>query len=348
MMQKISLKNDYSQGAHPALLRAIEDLGTEVYAPYGYDRLSDEARRLIRHTAGLDEAPVYFISGATQANRLVIHHLLKPFEAVISAETAHIQHHETGAIEAAGRKILTMPPHEGKVTVEGIRRVLDNHTNYPHVVRPRMVYISQATETGTAYSAEELERLSSFCRANGLYLFADGARLGAAVAGGGASLQQLARTADVFTIGGTKNGGLCGEAIVFARPDLAGGFDFLLKQYGALLAKGFVLGAQFKAFFTGGLYFDLAARAVEAARRIGEIFRQHGYELAYPVQSNLVFPVVPAPVVKELERAFDFYVWDTLPGDRHILRLVTTWATPGAHLDMLDEMLSRIKKNRIV
>lgn len=270
---RISFRNDYSEGAHPrllqALLQALVQASAEQNAGYGTDRHSERAIALIRQAVAQPQAAVHLLVGGTQTNLTAIAAFLRPHQAVIAVEAGHIATHETGAIEATGHKVLTVPALHDKLTPALIQPVLDVHGN-EHMVQPRLVYISNSTESGTIYTRAELDALSRFCRAHDLLLYLDGARLGAALTADGNDLDlpTIAALTDAFYIGGTKNGALLGEALVIVTPALQADFRYLIKQRGALLAKGMVLGAQFATLFEDGLFFELAAHANAMAQRL--------------------------------------------------------------------------------
>jgi len=258
-----SFKIDYAEGAHPAILDKLQETNFIQQGGYGTDEYSMEAIDLLRKQLNKPEAAVYFVSGGTQANLIVISSLLRVHEAVISASTGHIYANETGAIEATGHKVIPIESKDGKITVEQLKQTLSAFQLRPHVVKPRVVYISNTTELGTIYSKSELESISVFCRANDLLLFMDGARLGHALTAStnDLTLEEIGQLVDVFYIGGTKNGALFGEAVVFPNPKWSQEFDYSLKQKGALMAKGRLLGIQFLVLFQDNLYFKLAKDA---------------------------------------------------------------------------------------
>lgn len=334
MQSKISFKNDYSEGAHPNILNLLILTNLDQETGYGEDNLSIKAKSFIKRSINNPDAEIYFVSGGTQANMLVISHLLKPYESVIAADTGHIEVHETGAIENTGHKINCIPNQDGKIAVKGIQAALDYHTDN-HMVKPAMVYISQCTEIGSIYSKAELEEISQFCKSNNLLLFVDGARLATALTSSHADLniEELANLADVFYIGATKNAGLLGEAIVFKNKELAQGFAYYIKQKGALMAKGRILGAQFYALFEDNLFFDLGKHANQMAAKLADAFQSKGYEFSSNPVSNQIFPILPYPIIKELHKKYEFYVWQKLDHDKAVVRLVTSWATPETTID---------------
>ncbi|MFQ3620456.1 MAG: aminotransferase class V-fold PLP-dependent enzyme [Spirochaetales bacterium] len=325
----VSLKNDYSETCHPRILEALASLGKTQYDGYSTDRICEQARQLIREGLQCPNASVFFVSGGTQANLVVIASLLKPFESVICAETGHIQVHEAGAIEATGHKVHNIPSLNGKVSLEDIAQVLEEHTNVPHMVKPRLVYLSNSTELGTIYQKKEVEALSEYCKSHNLYLFIDGARIANALTAqdNDLTLEDLTQWVDAFTLGGTKNGGLFGEAIVFPNPTLSQDFGFHLKQRGALLAKGWVVGVQFRELFRDGLYFELASHANRMAMRLSEALQIKGCSFLVKPQTNQIFPVLKEPAIQTLSQKIAFYRWKKTDPQSWALRWVTSWAT---------------------
>jgi threonine aldolase len=330
-----NFRNDYSEGCHPNLLEAIARANAGQQESYGEDEYSARARDLIRSAAGSPGADVYFVSGGTQANLIIIGSALRSHESVISAATGHIHVHEAGAIETTGHKINAIENPDGKITVEDITAVLEEHTTVPHMVKPGMVYISNSTEIGTIYSRQELKRLSVFCRDHGLYFFCDGARLGSALcaAGNDLTLQDLAALTDVFYIGGTKNGAMMAEAIVIINDRLKQDFGFFVKQRGALLAKGRFLGVQFLELFRENLFFELARHANAMAMKIATEVKKQGYGFLTHSTTNQIFPVFPNPLIKRLSEKYGFYIWKKMDADMSAIRLVTSWATPETMVD---------------
>lgn len=344
MHAKISFKNDYSEGAHPKVLETLSATNDRQEAGYGQDGISQQARRLIHELIGQSQSAIFFVSGGTQANQLVISHLLRPYQSVIAVDSGHIHVHETGAIENSGHKINAVPHKDGKISVEAIREVLHNHPDH-HMVMPKLVYLSQCTELGTIYSKNELKEISEFCQSHDLRLFVDGARLGTALTAdtNDLTLEDLAIYCDAFYIGATKNGGLLGEAIVFPDPQLAEGFHYYLKQKGALLAKGRILGAQFYALLEAGLFFDLGRQANQMAKKLTQELINREYRFAFPPTSNQIFPILPLTHIERLKQNYDFYVWKNINSDAAVVRLVCSWATPEDAVDKfiadLDEIV---------
>ena len=328
-MKKYSFKNDYSEGCHPNILDALIRTNLDQQNGYGYDEYSDEARELIKKKINYQNAEIYFVSGGTQANLLVISSILRPHESVISAETGHIFTNETGAIEATGHKIHGIVTDDGKLKPEHIQSVLDSHTNKPHQLKQKLVYISNSTEIGTIYQKQELKDLYEFCKANNLYLFLDGARLGQALTSeiNDLTLEDIANFTDIFYLGGTKNGALLGEAIVITNDNLKDEFGFHVKQKGALLAKGRLLGIQFLELMKDDLYFDLAKISNVQAMKIKSAFQKKGFQFLSETFTNQIFPILNNSQIEKLSENFDFYVWKKIGGENSAIRIITSWAT---------------------
>src|SRR5690606_4007494 len=304
-----NFKNDYSEGAHPRILDKLIQTNLVQQAGYGEDEYARQAKEILRDRLQNPNAAIHFVSGGTQTNLLVISFLLRVHEAVISAKTGHIAANETGAIEATGHKVITAETADGKLRPADIENVLKAHMLAPHVVKPKMVYISNSTEIGTIYSLGELEALSKFCHAHDLLLYLDGARLGHALTAknNDLTMEALGHLTDVFYIGGTKNGALLGEAVIFNRADLAIDFDYAIKQKGAMLAKGRVLSIQFLELFKDNLYFDLAQRANALAARIAKAVSDKGYSFLTESTTNQIFPILPNEVIEHLNQKYQFY-----------------------------------------
>ena len=333
---RIGFRNDYSEGAHPRLLQALAAASDEQNAGYGLDRHSERAAALIRTACAQPDAQVHLLAGGTQTNLTAIGAFLRPHQAVISAETGHIAVHETGAIELTGHKVLTAPAADGKLSPSAIQALLDTHDN-EHLVQPRLVYVSNTTELGTIYRRAELEAIAQLCRARGLLLFLDGARLGAALTaeGNDLTLADIAALTDAFYIGGTKNGALLGEALVIVNPALQADFRYLLKQRGALLAKGMVLGTQFAALFEDGLFFALAEHANRMARHLREGLEKAGARFVVDSPTNQQFILVSPAQLQALASRYDFERWETRADGEGVIRFVTSWATTAAMVDTL-------------
>jgi len=328
-MLKHSFLNDYSEGAHPRVLQLLASSNLIQEPGYGEDSLSLQAADLLRAATGNADADVHLVSGGTQANLIALASMLRPYESIIAADSAHILVHETGAIEATGHKISGVPNSDGKLRPDQVRAVVSQHSD-EHMVSPRVVYLSQATEFGTIYSKAELSALSSTCRELGLYLYLDGARIAPALvsAASDMTLPELASLVDMLYIGGTKNGALLGEALVINAPALKDHFRFHLKQRGALLAKGRLLGAQFVALFDGGLYFELARHANAMAMRLADGLRASGASFLTEPVTNQVFPILADAQIDALRAHYAFHVWTRVDPRRSAIRLVTSWATP--------------------
>lgn len=327
-MPKYSFKHDYSEGAHEQILKALSSTNLNQAAGYGEDTYCNAAKKLIRAKIKNPKADIHFVSGGTQANVIVISSILKPYESIIAATTGHISMYEAGAIESTGHKINTIETQDGKLKVEDIESVVQSHTD-EHMVQPRAVYISNSTEVGSIYSKQELEKISKVCRKHKLYLYLDGARLGSALTSkkNDVTLAELAKLVDVFYIGGTKNGALLGEAIVILNPALKDHFRFHIKQKGALLAKGRILGIQFVELFKNDLFFDLAKHANTMAATLANGIKKHKYPFLLEPVSNQIFPILPNTLIKKLSQTYGFYVWSTIDNKHSAIRLVTSWAT---------------------
>ena len=336
MSHSYSFLNDYSEGAHPSILEALSRANFQQESGYGEDSFSRAAERLIQEKINKPEAAVHFVSSGTQANLIGLASMLRPYESVIAADNGHIAVHETGAIEATGHKINLVSGVLGKVTPEAVAEVLAVHAD-EHLVKPRVVYISQATEFGTLYSKQELEQLREFCRSKELYLYLDGARLGHALMAKEAdfNLHDIADCCDMFYIGGTKNGALLGEALVIVNRGLQEKFRYHLKQRGALLAKGRVISTQFLELFKNDLYSSNACHANAMAEKLAAGITACGYDFLYPVASNQIFPILPNALIEVLKKKYGFYVWSKVAAmpDYSAIRLVTSWATAEAAIE---------------
>lgn len=338
---KFSFKNDYSEGCHPNILKALLSYNDDQQAGYGEDQYSLEAKNLIRQKIQ-SNSDIYFVSGGTQANLIVISSILKPYQCVISAATGHILNNETGAIEATGHKILSIDKEDGKLTPEDIIPVLQSHKNIPHQVMPKLVYLSNSTELGTVYTLAELEKLSSFCKENNLYIFMDGARMGHGLTAeiNDLTLEKVAEFTDAFYIGGTKNGALIGEAIVINNKELQQDFAFNIKQKGALLAKGRLLGIQFLELMKDDLYFELAAHANRQAMKIKNAMKERGVQFLSDTYTNQIFPILSNSLIEKLSEKFEFYVWKKIDDDFSAIRLITSWNTAD---EPVEEFIGIIK-----
>ncbi|MGE8343912.1 Low specificity L-threonine aldolase [Flavobacterium sp. ACN2] len=342
-----SFKNDYSEGAHPDILKSLVENNFDQQNGYGDDEYSLKAKECLKEKMNNPDAAIYFVSGGTQANLLVISALLRTHEAVISAETGHIFANETGAIELTGHKVIAVPTQNGKLTAADIQNTFDSYQLRPHVVKPKLVYISNSTEIGTFYNKAELLELAEVCRSLNLFLFMDGARLGHALTAeaNDLTLSDVSNLTDVFYVGGTKNGALFGEAIVFKNSQVCSEFDYVLKQRGALLAKGRVLGIQFYELFKEDLYFVLAEKANKYAAQIAEAIKEAGYEFLTESATNQIFPILPKTVISSLHEKFAFYVWKEIDESRSAVRLITSWATDQKSVN---EIIEDIKNSSVL
>jgi threonine aldolase len=340
-MGTYSFLDDYSEGCHPNILTALARTNLIQQTAYGRDEYSQQAKKLIRARLNDPNAHIYFIAGGTLANIIVTSAILRSHEAIIAAETGHILVHETGAIEAAGHKIISMPSTNGKLNAADIQVALDNHAHVPHMVKPRLVYISDATEIGTVYSKKEIQALHDICKEKELYLFLDGARLGSALCSdkNDLTLADLAQLTDIFSLGGAKNGALVGEAVIINNQLLNDDFEFHIKQRGGLLSKGRLLGIQFLELFRENLYFDLAAHANRMAKKMAKGIERKGHALAAETESNQIFAIFPDELIDRLSVDFTFYTWRRYDSDHSVVRLVTSWA---AGEEMIEVFLEAI------
>ena len=340
----IHFDTDYMEGAHPEVMRRLVETNLEQTPGYGCDDYTARAKDLIREACGQPQAAVQFLVGGTQTNATVIDALLARHEGVLAAETAHINVHEAGAIEATGHKVLTLPQYDGKVKAADVEAYIRNFYHdetYEHMVAPGMLYISHPTELGTLYTLAELEDLSRVCREANIPLYMDGARLGYGLAAEGTdvTLKDIARLCDVFYIGGTKVGALFGEAVVAARPERLPHFFSLVKQHGALLAKGRLLGIQFGTLFTDGLYQRIGAHAVRLALKLKQAFVEKGYKLHLDSPTNQQFVCLPNETIDRLKREATFELWGPRGETETVVRFVTSWATREEDVDKLIALL---------
>ncbi len=329
-----NFKNDYTEGVHPRILEALIKTNMEQHEGYGEDRYCKEAIYLLRHKINNSNADIHFVSGGTQTNAIVIPSILKPYESVISTTSGHISTHEAGAIEHAGHKINEVEGLDGKLSCKNIQSVLDAHSD-EHMVKPKLVYISNATETGTLYKKNELEALSIFCKSKGLLLYMDGARIGSALCSqdNDLTLAQLSQWVDVFYIGGTKNGAMLGEAILIINDNLKENFRFHLKQKGALLAKSRIFGIQFVELFKDDLFFRLAEHANAMALKLSRSIEKMGYQFISKSTTNQIFPIFKQDLINRLSKKYGFYVWKNVDDQHSAIRLVTSWATKEEVID---------------
>ena len=344
MSEKLNLSCDYNQGMHPAILRRMAENNLVKSGVYGDDAFSESARAKIREACAAPDADIWFLVGGTQANAVVLDSLLRPYEGVISAETGHIFIHEAGAIEHGGHKVLALPGREGKLSASDIQscyKTWADDGNRDHVVMPGAVYLSHPTEVGTLYSLTELENISRVCHENGLRLYVDGARLAYALAcpENDITLPDLARLCDVFYIGGTKCGTLLGEAVVFPKHNTVPHFFSIIKQHGAVLAKGFVAGIQFDTLFTDNLYGEIGRTAITASQRIRQALKDRGYIQPFKAPTNQIFVLLDQEKMDELSKQVEMSFWEKADETHTIMRFVTSWATTEEDVDRLLQIL---------
>ena len=333
----IDFNSDYLEGCHPSILKAMEQTNLEQTCGYGLDPYCAEAADMIRKTFACPEADVHFAVGGTQANTIVISSILRPYEGVLCAQTGHINVHETGAIEGTGHKVLGLEAKDGKITSAQINVAVALQGDDEHIVKPGMVYISMSTELGTVYNLTELKDIYMTCRQNGLYLFIDGARLGYALSSpvNDLNISDIASCCDVFTVGGTKQGALFGEAIVINNPDLKKDFRYMIKRQGGMLAKGRLLGIQFIELMKDGLYFTLAKQAVDRAMKIRTVLLEKNIPLYVDAPTNQLFPIFSDEQLEAMEDDFAFSNWERVDEAHTAVRICTSWATPEESVDAL-------------
>ncbi len=342
-----SFNNDYSEGACEEIMRAMVETNGMQSGGYGLDEICDEAKKRIKEKLNCTTCDIHFLVGGTQCNQTVIASALRPYEAVIAADGGHINVHETGAIEATGHKVLVCEDRNGKVLSEGVRRIVEAHSD-EHMVRPAMVYISDATEIGTIYTKAELQALREVCDAYGLYLYLDGARLAMALVAedNDVTYEDLARYCDVCYLGGTKCGALFGEAVVIFNDRLKENFRYSIKQRGGMLAKGRLLGIQFRELFRDDLYLKLARHAVAMAQKLQKGMMELGISFATPTSTNQIFPILNDALLQAMKKHYLYQYWGKLDEDRHIVRLVTSWATKESAVDEFLAWLTSYRKQQ--
>lgn len=346
----IYFNNDYSEGCHEKVLQRLIETNLEQTPGYSEDAYCKRAADKIKALCGREDLSVHFLVGGTQANLTVISAALRPHQGALGASSAHINTHETGAVEATGHKVLWLPSNDGKIRASQVAEYVRQHRadpSFEHTVQPKLVYISNPTEWGTLYNLEELEALSEVCRENGLYLFLDGARLGYGLMakGNDVTMADLARLCDVFYIGGTKVGALFGEAVVISNPVIAEDFRYIIKQHGGMLAKGRLLGVQFDALLEDDLYFTIAAHADCLADKLRVAFTRNGYPFFVEGVTNQVFPILPKAVREKLAEKYVFIEMDPVDEDRCAVRFCTSWATREENVDAFCADLDLISKS---
>jgi len=343
----IRFEIDYAEGAHKRILTRLIETNEEQTPGYGMDEHCERARTYIQKACEVDNADVHFLVGGTQTNTTIISSILRPHQGAVAATTGHIAVHETGAIEATGHKVLTLPSTDGKITAQQVKELYNAHwedATHEHMVQPGLVYISHPSENGTTYSKSELEELSEVCRQCSLPLVMDGARLGYGLVAQDSelSLADIARLCDVFYIGGTKVGAMFGEAVVIINEHLKKDFRYFIKQRGGMLAKGRLLGIQFETLFEDGLYFEISSHAVELAMQIREAFVEKGFALKYDSKTNQQFPILPNDVLTKLSKNYSFSYWEQVDATHSVVRFCTSWATKSADVEMLIEDIKNI------
>ncbi|MBP5419645.1 MAG: aminotransferase class V-fold PLP-dependent enzyme [Bacteroidales bacterium] len=340
----ISFNCDYNEGAHPEILRRLSETNMEQEPGYGADKFTISAKEKIRQAIQCPQADITFLVGGTQTNATVIDAVLPHYGAAIAVESGHIAVHESGAIEHAGHKVITLPAHEGKMHADDLEKYLSNFyadASWPHMPVPGIVYLSFPTEYGTIYSKKELENIYAVCKKYEIPLFIDGARLGYGLASPAADvdLPALARLCDVFYIGGTKVGALCGEAVVFTHGNAPRNFFTIVKQHGALLAKGRLLGIQFDTLFPDNLYMRISQNAIDLAMKLQAIFREKAIPFFIESPTNQQFPILTQEQMKRLEGKVSFEIWQRLDDGRTVTRFATSWATKDENVSALAKLL---------
>ena len=340
----LSFASDYTEGAHPKVLQHLMDRNLVTLPGYGFDPDTEAAKAKICSACGRDDLQICFLTGGTQTNRIAVSSMLRSYEGVVCADTGHVAVHESGAIEHSGHKVLALPHKDGKLRAETLAACMDAYLSdatCEHMVRPGMVYISHPTELGTLYTKAELTALSETCRRYGLPLYLDGARLGYGLMSPASDMdiRDIAELTDLFYIGGTKVGALCGEALIFTKHNMPPHFLAIIKQQGALLAKTRVVSQQFDALFTDGLYWEIGRHAIRQAMRLKKMFLEKGYALYADSPTNQQFFVMTDEQIERLREKVVFETWARLDGDRAAVRFVTSWATTDAQLDELEKLL---------
>jgi len=340
----LSFENDYLEGAHEKVLNRLVETNRIQAAGYGFDDFSAQAADKIRQRIDCPDATIRFLVGGTQTNQVVINSMLDSYEGVISADTGHVAVHEGGAIEFSGHKVLTIPSQEGKITAQDVENYIETFESdfkKEHMVYPGMVYISHPTEYGTLYTKEELQSLSRVCRRHQIPLFMDGARLGYGLMSNqtNVTIEDVAKYCDVFYIGGTKIGALCGEAIVFTKQNEPKNFTTIIKHHGALLAKGRLVGIQFLELFTNNLYFDISRHAINMANKMKQGFIDKGYKVYFDSPTNQQFFVLSDDKIKDLQSKVKFAIWEKYDDTHRVVRFATSWATTEENVNQLLELI---------
>lgn len=340
----VSFQSDYIMGAHPRILERLAETNLTATAGYGSDEFCESAKEKIRTACECPEADVWFLVGGTQSNAVVISTVLHRFEGVIAAETGHIGFHEAGAVEYTGHKVFLLPQHEGKIDaceLDAYIKGFYGDANNAHMVHPGMVYISHPTEYGTLYSKDELVRIGNVCRKYNIPLFLDGARLGYGLMSYSTdvTLPDIAKLCDVFYIGGTKVGALCGEAIVFTKYNTPSHFLTQIKQQGALIAKGRLLGVQFDTLFTDDLYFEISRHAIDMAEKLKKLLTDKGYTFYLDSPTNQQFVLISDEKLREIEKHVAVGFWEKPDSTHTVVRFATSWATTDEEIEELAKYL---------
>lgn len=339
----LSFVNDYCEGMHPAILEQFTKINFDKQTPYGDDKYCKSAKDKIRKAAKCPDADVWFLAGGTQTNQVAIDSFLKPYEGVVAAKTAHVAMHESGAIEYTGHKVLELPSHNGKIKADELEALVKNYyadENYEHMVTPGMVYITHPTELGTLYSTKELKDIHKVCQKYKMPLYIDGARLAEALAADPKTgLAEIAANCEAFYIGGNKCGALFGEALVFTKKNTPKRFVSIIKQHGALLAKGWVVGLSFDVMFTDSLYIKGGQNAVDCAKKLRSALKKKGYKLYAENPTNQVFVIMENKAMKALAKKVKFSFWENYDANHTIIRFVTSWATKMEDIDKLIALL---------
>lgn len=340
-----SFKNDYSEGVHPNILKALVETNLIQQPGYGEDEYTLNAIDILKSKIKREDIDIHLLVGGTQTNLIAISAFLRPYEAVISAATGHIFVNETGAIEATGHKVIPVEVNDGKLRVENVKNVVDSHSGV-HMVKPKLVYISNPTEIGTIYKKSEIEELSRYCKENDLLFYMDGARLASALTSeeNDLTLADYGQLLDSFYIGATKHGALFGEALVLCNDSLKKEFGFNIKQKGGLLAKGRALGIQFYELFKNDLYLEIGKHENKMAKILNDGIKDAEFDLFIDSPSNQIFPIFSNEIIEELEKSYSFYRWTKIDENNSAIRLVTSWATLETEVLKFIETLKNLKK----
>ena len=344
MTSRLYFSSDYMEGAHPKILERLVETNMLHTVGYGLDEFTESAKEKIRSACGAPDADVYFLTGGTQTNATMIDAMLRSYQGVIAAQTGHIAGHEAGAIELGGHKVLTIPQYDGKIRAADVDKCIQKYNddaNHDHTVMPGMVYISQPTEAGTLYSLSELREISDVCHKNKVPLYVDGARLAYALAcpENDVGLKDLASLCDVFYIGGTKCGALFGEAVVIPSKGFIPHLFTIIKQHGALLAKGRIAGLQFETLFTDDLYYKIGQNAIDAANKIRKALTEKGYEFAISSPTNQIFIKLEKSKAGKLAESVELGFWENIDDSHVVMRIATSWATQAEDVDALIAIL---------